>query len=175
MKFVGIVGSIEIARVHTFFHDYARVVAKSPIELTMADIDGPDVLGTALEKTIRESAGRCAHVEAGPSGHIDRKMIERGGELESSTAYVGNALEHLDTGVIGDAVAGLRTLLPIDDHLSGQDQGLRSFSRFCEPAVHHELIEATFAGSELHALRRTIRSASSRRRSARSSNIFRAR
>ncbi len=71
-----------------------------------------------------------------------------------------------DSGI--DALASFIDLLAVHQHVAGKDQGPGLFTGFDELPVDEHLIEAL----PLHAWRRTIRSASSRRRSARSSNAF---
>ena len=161
---------VEVARVHLLLDDHARIVAQFPIELAGADIDGVDARRAALQQAIGEAAGGGADVEADLARDIDREMIERGFQLESAAADVARLREQFDLARRVDVRAGLVGLLPVDQHLAGQDQRLRFLARFGEAALDHEQIQPEASWRRRQARRCTMRSASSRRRSARSSN-----
>ena len=65
------VGGRQVARVHAFEYDHARVVAQPPVELSVADVERDDARGAALQQHVGEAAGRRADVErAAPRGSI---------------------------------------------------------------------------------------------------------
>ena len=78
----------QIARVHAFVHDHARIVAQFPVELAGADVDGVHARGAALQQAIGEAAGRGADVEADFARHVDAEMIERRFQLQAAAADV---------------------------------------------------------------------------------------
>ena len=149
----------------------------------MSDVDRPNLGGSALQKAIRESAGRRADVETRTPGDIQVKSIQRAGEFVTAAAHIRHALQDVDGSVACDTVAGLLHFLTRHQHLPGQHQRLRFFTRRSQTALDQELIEANLAGFLYlcsldhghHALRCTTRSASSRRRVPRSSKGFNAR
>ncbi len=146
-------------------HHDARVRAQLPIELTGAAIDGMHAGRSGLQEDVGEAAGGRADIEADFAGDVERKVVQRARELESAAAHVGRAGEHVHGAIVRDQVAGFGRLLPVDAHLSGHDEGLGFLAGFGETAVDHQTVQPS-----LHDLRRTIRSASSWRRSARSPN-----
>src|SRR5262249_60396840 len=84
---LGDVGTCEVARIHSFENDDPRILAQFPGELPMTDIDGIDAPGTAGQQYVGEAAGRGADVERDALLGLDRKMIERVGELDAAARY----------------------------------------------------------------------------------------
>ena len=66
------------------------IVAKRPVELGTADVDGHDMVRTALQQAVREPAGGTADIEAGTAAWIHPEGIECTGEFEPPAADVGN-------------------------------------------------------------------------------------
>ncbi len=52
-----------MAEVRAFDHGDARIVSQLPIELSVANVDGGNVRGAALQQTVGEAAGRSTDVE----------------------------------------------------------------------------------------------------------------
>ena len=46
-------------------------------ELAVADVDGDDARGAALEQHLGEPAGRRAGIQGDPPGRVDRERVER--------------------------------------------------------------------------------------------------
>ena len=58
---------LEPAGVEALEHGDALVLAKAPVELAVADVEGDHVLGAVLQQAVGEAAGRGAGVEAVPA------------------------------------------------------------------------------------------------------------
>ncbi len=61
---------------HLFAQDDPRIVSELLVELAVADVDGIDAGGPALEEAIREAAGRGTRVEADEPGGVDAEGVE---------------------------------------------------------------------------------------------------
>ena len=86
-------------------------------------------------------------------------MIQRRRQLQAAAAHIRRFAGDFDLARGIDGVARLERFLPIDQHLARQDQRLRLFAGFGQTALDQQTIEPL-----LHALRCTMRSASSRSR-----------
>src|SRR5690606_6944121 len=69
----GDLGRVEGADVGAFQDAHARVVAKSPGQLSVPDVHGEDVRGSAAEQHVGEAAGGGTGVQAAPAGD-DRRL-----------------------------------------------------------------------------------------------------
>src|SRR5215469_3731788 len=77
----------KVAKIGSLDDRYARIVAQSPIELTVSDINGSNVLGSALQEAIGETASRRTNVERFQTGYVERKKLERAIQLLSTPAH----------------------------------------------------------------------------------------
>ena len=142
-----IIRGLKIARVHAFPHHHARIVAQFPIELAVADVDGPDARRAALQQAIRESAGGRADIEADQPVDIDREMIQRGGQLESAAADVGHPLQHFDCGCRRRCCGpGLSLFCPSTRTWPARISACAFSRESASPRSTSELIEAGFCG-----------------------------
>ena len=133
------------ARVHAFADEDARIGAKPPIELAVADVERDDRRGAALQQHVGEAAGRRADVERAPAGGVDAEGVERAGELDAAAADVGMIRrDELDARVGGDRGAGLRDDLAVDRHLAGENQRPRALARGREAAIDEGDVETDF-------------------------------
>ena len=62
----------QVARVHPFDDEDARVVAQPPVELPMSHVERDDVVGATLQEHISEPARRCPDVEPVAPAYLDR-------------------------------------------------------------------------------------------------------
>ena len=133
----------EIARVNAFAHHHARIVPQFPIELAVADVDGPHARRAALQQAIGESAGGAPDIEANSAGDIDAEMIERRRQLVrrrgSRRACAAVTLTWLS---LGTRSAGLVALLAVDEYVAGENQRARLFAGIGQPALDQELVDA---------------------------------
>ena len=67
----------EIARVRALHTHHALVTAEPPVELTVADVHGVDLLRAVLQHTVGEAAGRRADVGADTVRERDGKRRHR--------------------------------------------------------------------------------------------------
>ncbi len=127
----------EIARVHPLANFDPRVVAHLEIEQAVADVDGGDVRGAALQEAVGETSGRGADVEAAPAGRIDREMFERGGELAAGARHEGlGRAGELQPDVVPHRAAGLVHPHAVDLHLAGHHRAMRLLARGEEAALN---------------------------------------
>ena len=116
---------LEEARVGAFHEADAGIVTELHGDLAEAGIDGGDVGGAALQKAVREAAGRCADVEAGAAGDVDLPVIESGGKLEAATADERQIFARAG-GCAASAATdgpGLVDLLFVHQDAAGENQG----------------------------------------------------
>src|SRR5690606_20455286 len=115
----GDLGRVEGADVGAFQDAHARVVAKSPGQLSVPDVHGEDVRGSAAEQHVGEAAGGGTGVQAAPAGD-DRRLraecVERPGEFAGAARDVVAAALRRDhaqrlSGV--DLPGGLGCRLPV--------------------------------------------------------------
>ena len=65
------------------------VVGAQPlVQLSVADVDGDDVTGAALQEAVGEAAGRCPGVERQPPGDVDAERGQRVLELLTAATHV---------------------------------------------------------------------------------------
>src|SRR5262249_2906722 len=140
----------------------ARIVAKLPVELAVADIDCTNTRRSTLQETIGESSGGTADINAQMPCNVDLEMIQCSRELYATPAHVGQASQKFDSAVCRDGVPRFVALLSVDKNIAGKNQRPGLLARFHQATLHKQLIDARF-----HVLRRTMRSASSLNRSAR--------
>ena len=74
-----------------------------------------------------------------------REMIERGFQLQSAAADVARAARAVRLRAGVDVRAGLVGLLPVDEHLAGQNQRPGFFARFGQAALDHQNDPGGFA------------------------------
>jgi hypothetical protein len=102
------------------------VRSQALVELTMADIQRDDVVGTALQQAVREPAGGRADVECSSALDFDVEHIERMVQLgRTSTDELGSwALDpERVCGIdLSRRLVGNRA---VDQHAIGRDQRLR--------------------------------------------------
>src|ERR1700722_1982120 len=99
----------------------------------------------ALQKAVRKSAGGRAHVETNLGPHIDLPVIERALQLQSAAADIPEILpEQADRCIVGDLRAGFLHFLIIHQHIAGENQRLRAFTRPGETTVDEQFVESDF-------------------------------
>ena len=78
--------------------------------------------------------------------HVERERVERARELHAAARDVRVVRRaHLDRGVLVDERAGLVDARSADEHLAGEDDGLRARPRRREAARDEELVDAHLA------------------------------
>ena len=85
------------------------IVAKTPVELPVGDVERDHPVGAALQQAVGEPAGRGADVEAGAPGDVDPKRVEGVLELDPAARDVALRLGQRQLGVLGDELARLRS------------------------------------------------------------------
>lgn len=133
----------KVSRVHTLPHVDAWIESQTRMDLTMADVDGDDRLGTRLKETIRKSAGRSADVEASPTGRIQSEILERRREFLTPARYESTQTAFdADDALGGDSSTGFIARLVIDEDASGQNQRLGRTPTRRQSLAHDTFIEA---------------------------------
>ena len=130
-----------LSRVDALHHDDARVVAKTPVELPLAHVDGIDADGAALQQHVGEPAGRRAEVEGDPSPGTETQVVERGRELFSASRGVPRTLVHGHVGLgFEEGRGAIRSLSAYSD-LPREDHCLGPLAAGRKAALHQQLIE----------------------------------
>ena len=132
----------EKARVRFLHHDHARVGAKFPRELALADIHGKNFFRAALQQTIRETTRRCAEINRGQASDVQLKMFQRVFEFVSAAAdeFIHGVEREFVRGL--GIVTGLARGLAIDANLPGENEAFGFFAAVAQAALDESLIEA---------------------------------
>ena len=93
-------GGVERPDVGALAEIDALVVTKAFVQLAVADVDGDDLPGSALQQAVRESAGGRAGVEGPHTVDRDPESVEPGGQLLAAATHVDacRALHHDGVG-----------------------------------------------------------------------------
>jgi hypothetical protein len=106
------------------------------MELTVADVERHDVLGTALQQAVREPARRRAGIQGPATANVDHEVVERGLELEPAAADVLRWRSLHDDGVAGIDLAGrLVGSRAVDEHAAERDLAGRLRAAGSQPAA----------------------------------------
>ncbi len=134
-------------------HRHPRVGPEPPVELTVGDVDGHNVLDPALEQAVGESAGRGPYVEGQPSGDIEPEAGERVGELDPAPGDELGSLVHLDLDALGNELAGLLgpPALREQQDVARQHRGGRAGTRWKNAPLREQGVQT----DSLHRLNRT--------------------
>src|SRR5712691_12047108 len=101
------------------------------MKLAVADVEGDNPRGAALQQAVCEAAGRGAEIEAVRARHVDRQRLERVGELLAAARDEARRPLDGQLGVLVDLLAGLR--VPGDE--AREDERLRLRARLGEAAL----------------------------------------
>jgi hypothetical protein len=135
----------EEACVGTFDETNARIVAELHCDLAEAGVDGGDVGGAVLEKTVSKAAGGCADVEAETAGDVDFPVDECGLKFETAAAYEGHVVaEQADGGIGRDGSAGFVDFLFVDEYSASENEGAGALAALDQASVNEEEIDAGF-------------------------------
>jgi len=145
---VGPIGHLiaaDVASVGSFPHHDARIVAKLPGELAVANIDGVDATRPPREQDIGEATGRCADIEGDRAKWFDLEVLKRVVELETATANPAMiAAPNLERRVGRETQAGFVEASSSREDDAGHDQGTGTGAALGQAAHHQELIEPRF-------------------------------
>ena len=98
---------LERARVRALDDDHAWIIAQTPVELTVTDVEGNDSGRAALQEHVGKAAGRGADVERLATVHRDAKRIECVRQLDSAATDIGMVrLLERDFRIFGHRRAG---------------------------------------------------------------------
>lgn len=140
--------AVQVADVHPFHDNDARVLPNLPRQLPVADVDGIHARRTALKQNVGEPAGRGADVRTNTPTDCNGKSVERRRQLESTPADVWQRLPQLEEDVFRHWSSGLGDHPARYLHFAGKDEGAGAFACFDQPALHEEDIE-TFLAHDL--------------------------
>ena len=119
------------------------VVAKAPLELSVADVEGDHARRVVLEQAVGEAADGGADVEAGATLHLDPEDVEGALELEAAAGDVPGRGLDLELRVVGHELAGLRrppTAAP-HPHPSGAHRGRCTGARCGQAALGQQGVD----------------------------------
>src|SRR5206468_3420281 len=133
---------VERPRVGLLHDHHAGVLAQLGVELAHPDVHGVHAGGAALEQAVGEAAGRGAHVEADPAGHLHLEGVEGVGELLAAPAHERRAPLELDARLPADEGARLVHALAVHEHLAREDQAGGLLPTLDEPALDEQAVDA---------------------------------
>jgi RNA polymerase sigma-70 factor (ECF subfamily) len=120
----------------------ARIDAQLVGHLTVAGVDGENAGRAVLEQTVCKSSCRRADVRAGKARDGDAPGSESAFELEAAAADVTQVFaKHPYSYVLGHTCAGLVHALLIDQHATGEHQGLGALARLRQATLHQKFVE----------------------------------
>ena len=108
----------------------------------MPHIDRQHPRRAALAQHLGESSGRCAHVEAQPTGDIDPEGVERGDQLVRRAADVMVGCRDDHVLLVSDTRRGLDDGTAVDRDETGIDQLGGVGAGASEPAFGDDGVEA---------------------------------
>jgi hypothetical protein len=113
-----------------------------PVDLAVADIERDDAASAALEKDVREAAGRGADIQASRSSTAIWKVSRAWASFTPAPADVRMiGCDESDVGRRINLGAGFGFRLAIDADLACQDQGACALSRRREASFDDQLIQ----------------------------------
>ena len=127
----------QFAGVGALEHGHARIVAEPRVQLAVADVEGHDARGAALEQDVGEPAGRCADIEAVEPRRIDAGCFERVRELLAAARDVTRRLRHRELRRLVHLLAGLR----VARHEACEDERLRLRAALGQPTLDEQHVE----------------------------------
>lgn len=133
----------QMAGIETF-NDYdSPVTAELPVELIVANIQGIDLCGSSLQKTICKSSRGGSNVQAGPALHIWGIQIQRFFELEAGSGYIRRR-EMFKSNSGGDVNSRPRLVdaVVIDQDGAFEDQSLGLLAGFDKATIEKNLVNA---------------------------------
>ena len=95
VKGVGALGRRDVDDVGALEKLDARVLAKRPVELGVADVDGKHAGGTAAQQAVGEAAGGATHVNAGKASRVHAELVKAALELEAAAADIRKRAAHV--------------------------------------------------------------------------------
>jgi hypothetical protein len=121
---------------------HTRVLAQTPGELPVTDIDGVDLRRPFLKEAIGKSARGRSHIEADKIPDADAERLHGALEFHPSAADIGMILTlDPDHGIDGNQRAGLIPSFFAHQDVPGQDQGPGPLSAGGQFTVHKEFIQ----------------------------------
>ena len=130
------VGGGQIARVQPLARDHARIGGKPRVELAVADVDREHLARAALEKHLREAAGRRADVERDAAVRRIAEAVERRDQLQRAARdVVGRRIVEGDCRVGIDRLRWPGRERAVDGDVAAEDRIARPRPRRCEPAL----------------------------------------
>ncbi len=136
------VARLERSRVGALDDHDARIVAESPVELSVADVVGNHAYGPALQQHVGEAARGCPDIERFASLNGDAELVERVRELDAASTHI-RVVRRLqrDRGIVGDLLARFADSLAIDQHDPRENQRGRAFARLRQATADEQTIE----------------------------------
>src|SRR5436309_2488512 len=137
---------VERARVRLLHDDDARIAAQAGIELSGAHVDRIHARGATLEKTVGETAGGCADVDAQLADDVDVEVVEGVRQLLTAATHIGRPPTQLDFGFGGDEGAVFVDSLTVHEHVAGHDQFRGLLSAVHQSALDNHPIDPDAGG-----------------------------
>jgi hypothetical protein len=117
------------------------------VELSVADVDGHDLTGAALEKAVDEAAGGGARVEGATIGDRHVEPLERGVELLAPAAdEAGRRSLQLDRLLRGNQTRWLLGRRASDGHSTGVNGSARQLATGDQSPPHQLGVETAAQG-----------------------------
>ena len=128
----------QVADVGALHDRHPRIGPQRPGELAVADVDGDDLAGAAVQQHLGEPAGRGAGVQAAPAVDRDAERVERADQLVRAARHPGLLVGVLDgqRGGHRDGRRGLGRRHAVDADPAGADQLGGLLPRARQPAPH---------------------------------------
>ncbi len=133
----------QVPGIGTLHQGHTFVIAQLPVKLTIAYVNGINMLGTIAEQHIRKPTGGGANVHAHFSLHICMKRCNGLFQLQTAPACIRVRRSTKNQLVLRlHRFRGLQYLSFADIHLSCHDAGLRLFTAFAQSPCYQRHIGA---------------------------------
>src|SRR5829696_3565565 len=134
----------DLAGVRPLEHGDPRIFADPGVQLSVADVERDHARCPALEQDVGEAAGRGAEVQGVTVRGVDPERVEAVCELLAAARDEARRALHLERGVLGELLAGLR----MAGHKTGKNERLRLGASLREPALDQEHVEPFLHAAE---------------------------
>ena len=131
-----------MSRVNPFHDMNTFVFAHFPMQLPLSYVDGIHLRRAMLQEAVRETAGRCAHIETDPVLYRNGKGRQPSLKFQTAPAHefglilqnAGHIARHLPRGLVHDLV--------LNQYLPGHDQSLRLLTALDKSSLNQQYIKS---------------------------------
>ena len=134
----------EKPRIQLLQHNNTRIVPDFPCQLAVADIHRVHFGGAALQKTIGESASRCADVQRNLIANTNIETIESAFQFQCASTGIARSLRDRNFCIGRDQVGGFRNCMVPCSHFARHDRAPRTLAAVEKASGDQEIVDPDF-------------------------------